>query len=652
MFEKIFQHSERDFLSKQKKTFSKTKNKSISRRLFLGLIIIAVIPICILGITNYYAAQEALGETAYSHMETIAKDHANHLVFWFAERSNDMKVLAGIPTIKTFCEHCWMNPDCRMSMPNQYFAANAILKLFGQRSDSYESIHILGINGDILATTDPNSEDALKFRQLPIYGKLLNATHPVVGMVHQHSDRSWRLHLGALVEGDRDLPVGLLLAVLDVSKTIEPLLLDRVGIGKTGEVYLVNNAGEIITKIRHPQYQELISKSITTKGVREALNKTAGTSVYRNYMKQEVIGSYLWLPEFGWGLLAEISKDEIMKPLKGIKVALFFTVALASFLCLALAFVFSRRVSRPLAQMANAVLKVSEGNLDQRVNYSGNDEISVLAECFNKMTKELSATITSLQNNERSLQTAYDDLVAAQEQLVQSEKMAAIGELVAGVVHEMRSPLSSIKLNVQIIGRTLHKEARIFKHYQIALDQIEQFERMFNDLLNYSKPITLDKKSVAVNTMIDKYLVTMHDELEERRIEIRKIIGSERSEILVDVNKIEQVFLNIIKNSADAIGEQGIIRIEAITHTSEEDNSVEIQISDNGPGIPQKNLDRVFQPFFTTKKKGTGLGLAMVKKIMEAHNADVIISSEKETGTIVKLKFPSREVSNGKDINS
>jgi signal transduction histidine kinase len=217
--------------------------------------------------------------------------------------------------------------------------------------------------------------------------------------------------------------------------------------------------------------------------------------------------------------------------------------------------------------------------------------------------------------------------------------MAAIGELVASVVHEMRNPLSSVKLNFQIIGRSLEQNGLLHEHYSIGREQIAQLENMLSGLLDYSKPIALEKIPFQLETVIAESLRQLQPCIGEGMIELK--IDNSLPPVLGDPERIRQVIVNLVKNAIEAAGPSGKVEISSKSTDKAGNRGITMTISDNGPGISHQDLKRIFQPFFTTKQAGTGLGLSVVKKIIEAHRFGISISSEGGVGTVVNLELQS-----------
>jgi signal transduction histidine kinase len=613
--------------------------KKISHRFLLSIIAIVLIPIAIMGYESYILAKRTLTTFAFQHMATIAENKANHLDSWLKERLGDIGVLARLPVIREACR------QFRESAENPSETASDSLKdtleLIESTSPSYENIYILLLDGSILASTHPDLVHTQGSHAHEVIERSRLSDTPVLGPVYQSPERKgWHVQLVSRINGQDKTTLAYIVAILDLSRTIDPIMVERIGLGETGETYLINKDRRIISESRYLDWAETIDQSFETHGIRAALDERKGTDIYKNYMGREVLGSYTWLPNYEWGMLAEMETEEIMWPLTWIKAIGISTPLLVGLICLLMAFALSRRVSMPIVQVAEAAKRIAEGDLEQRITFSSKDEIGTLASSFNAMAQQLTQSITTLRHKEESLQKAYDELIAAQEQLLRSERMAAIGELVASVAHEMRSPLSSIRLNLQIIGRALGKETVLHEHYEIAFDQVVQMERMFSDLLNYSKPLEIRKKDVAVEAVIDSSLQELEGEISARNIEVERTVPQDLPPVIGDPDKIEQVLINILKNALEASSHNELIRISATAQDDSSNSTLTITVTDHGEGISARNLGVILQPFFTTKKKGTGLGLPIVKKIMDAHRASISIDSKEGLGTSVRLTFP------------
>ncbi len=607
------------------------RNK-ISRKLFSALFVVAVIPIFIMGIAMYRAAEKTAIDSALMHIQTIAQSHAARLDTWYAERLNDIKVLSGISGVRELS----INADSAAAVPRRKEFISDALALTRGKSQSYQSIHVIAPDGVVLASTDEHCEMIVSNKYLEDMNRLKNAEAPVLSPLHLHSNREWYIHLTVPIYLEDGTMSAAIFSVLDASYTLGPLLSDRAGLGQTGEAYLVSGEGKIVTPALYLDQESTKTSRFETTGIVSALDGKQGVSIYRNYMGREVVGSYMWLPRYHSAMLVEMGTDEILGPLRGIRIAVIATAGAVFFVCILAALLLSRQISRPITEMADASIRLSKGQLDKFISYSGHDEIGTLSKSFNTMAEKLSLLIDSLKQKEASLQKAYDDLVQTQEQLVQSEKMAAIGELVASVVHEMRNPLSSVRLNFQIIGRSLDKDHALREHYEIGLGQIVQLEKMFSSLLDYSKPISLEKVPFRVETVVDEALCQLRPYAGGVELALTGLDGS-LPPVLGDPEKMRQVTVNIIKNAIEAAGPDGRIEIGAREIDSDGKKAVILDVRDSGQGISQQDLKRIFQPFFTTKQKGTGLGLSIVKKIVEAHRFSISVSSPEGAGTLFSL---------------
>ena len=624
--------------------------KKISRQLFLLILIFAIIPLAILSLRFYFLAKEELKRTSFMHMHTLSVDYSSHTKMWLNERGRDAKLLAKLPSVKTLCLEHFKKTSSRPQSDNSNDLLEEILSILKEHFSCFHDINILDYSGKILATTSRN------LVSLPLDKNTIhqceNDTQKDIflGAVHRHQGKGWFIQVVSPIRDTSKNPlhtIGFVVGDLEISHAFNRLATGRVGLGKTGEIYIVSASGIPITNLRYKPAntanEESIGSLIKIEGVKRVLNHEKGTSIYKNYAGETVVGSYLWLDNLKVGVIAEIHKSEIMAPLRRIGYSAFLTLGILFTLCVIISYYVSNHISAPIITIAETAKKIADGDLNYRLSLDLKNEIGVLAEAFNSMTEQLATTIKTLEEKEKSIREAYHELKDTQAQLVQSEKMAAIGELVASIVHEMRNPLSSIKLNLQIIGRKLDRDSQAHEHYKIAIDQVAHLDKMFSELLNYSKPIVLDKIPILPDKLVDRALKHISEKLSVHNIKIIKKFEENLPPVEVDVDKIIQVIVNVLNNAIDAIEDDGKIEIKTRFTEMERQKMVDITISDSGVGIPEHQLEHIFKTFFTTKKKGTGLGLTVVKKIMEAHQGRINVKSRVGEGTTVVLSLPIKD---------
>jgi len=224
----------------------------------------------------------------------------------------------------------------------------------------------------------------------------------------------------------------------------------------------------------------------------------------------------------------------------------------------------------------------------------------------------------------------------------ESERLAHIGKLTTSLAHEIRNPLSSVKINSQIILKNVDFDGNDKRRMEIIVNEISRLERILDEMLDFAKPVKLNLEPVSINSVIDSCLEIMDARIREKDIVVKKVCAKRLPQILVDHEKMEQAMINVLLNAVEVLPEGG--HIEIVTKQLRMDGgTLQVEISDDGPGISTEDLPYIFNPFFSNKKKGTGLGLFNVKKIIEAHGGAGSVALRKPHGTRVSLTIPFRE---------
>ncbi len=291
-------------------------------------------------------------------------------------------------------------------------------------------------------------------------------------------------------------------------------------------------------------------------------------------------------------------------------------------------YLISRQVSIPIKQMVAASKEVASGNLETRVRIETNDEIQFLAESFNEMAK-------SLQKRDRDLKEF------ATQRIMQSDKLALIGQLSANIAHELNNPLQGI---VTFSHLLLEDNQKIDTDTQLSLEtivgQANRCRDIIRGLLDFSRQRQPDKSYFDINAIVNDCLSLVELQALFHNIDITRNLQPNLPMAVIDASQIERVFMNMIINAAEAMEGSGKLTIS--TREINNTNNIEISFSDTGPGISEENLKKIFDPFFTTKDvgHGTGLGLAISYGLVKSHNGTIQVNSEVGSGTTFIVILP------------
>lgn len=222
-------------------------------------------------------------------------------------------------------------------------------------------------------------------------------------------------------------------------------------------------------------------------------------------------------------------------------------------------------------------------------------------------------------------------------------RMAYTGQLASGLAHEIRNPLAGMKTSIQVLKRRLvtAEEDRNGALFDNVLHEIDRLNKLVSELLDFAKPHFPDLRRIDLKAVLERTLALISPTAEEHQIELVYEQGAESIEIKADENQTEQILLNVISNAINACASRDRIVIRIEPRPSEFDKSVQVIVQDEGRGIAEKDLEKVFDPFFTTHATGTGLGLSVVQKLMTDLGGEIQMVSKEGVGTTVMLKFPA-----------
>jgi signal transduction histidine kinase len=304
-----------------------------------------------------------------------------------------------------------------------------------------------------------------------------------------------------------------------------------------------------------------------------------------------------------------------------------------------LGFLIIRQIVQPIQAMATMAEAVSTGDLSQQVQVTSQDELSILADTFNSMTIQLRTLIDNLEQRvaERTAQ-----LKAAQDELLRQERLATLGKLTATVSHEIRNPLATIRTSIFTIDRkTRDKGLGVERALERIERNITRCDDIIGELLDYTRMSEPNLRSVMFDDWLSQFL---DEQTLPQDIQLVREFTAE-IKVSLDLTRFQRVLINLLDNACQAMLEyvhQGVDQSALILRiqTAVVDGQVQLSISDTGPGIPPDVLPHIFEPLYSTKGFGVGLGLPIVKEIIQQHNGDIEITSEAGQGTRVILRLP------------
>ena len=455
------------------------------------------------------------------------------------------------------------------------------------------------------------------------------------------------------------------------TRTLETLLRNN-WIGQTEEIMLVNSQGIMIAQPKH--VNKLVEKGLLEGPFSMKLKLPAesllnlhlgetGTAAWKNYLNQNVLGAYQYIPERNWTLIGSIDEDEILAPIYtqlGIMAA---GTCILLFLLLPLATYITSRVKRPidwLIEQSNFIAREEYDSLVEKNRFSGKlpYELDHLCGTFVNMSHKIKTTVQLLRENEAKLANEIIERKLIEEarreeakERARIEKVASLGILVAGIAHEINQPLNAIKVASGTIlywykqGRPLEMN-RIVDDVKSIASQADRIDQIIKNIRSFAKPDRQLQLPLQLNETIQKVVQLMGIQFKAHDIQLRLTLCQPDNEILIVPAALEGIIINLLSNALQALEavEQGSKQIEVITRlTGEPDNQMMVlEILDNGPGIKEELLPRIFEPFFSTKSaaKSMGLGLSIVHSFVEMNQGTIHVENNAAGGTTFRVEFP------------
>ncbi len=417
--------------------------------------------------------------------------------------------------------------------------------------------------------------------------------------------------------------------------------LEEVRDGQPLAVVLVDAAGQPIARAGRgagevPLDPELIADAVATRDGHA--RRVAGG---------HLLGAYAPVGGLGWSLAVEEPTAEAFSAARTLRTQTLAGTAAAALVALLVALAFARRLTSALERLTSAARAVGAGKLDARVALDSDDEVGVLARTFNQMGEELAAGRAEIERWNRELEARVAErtreLKDAQAQLVQAQKLAALGQLGAGVAHEINNPLGGVIGHVQLL---LAERAPDAGDYE-ALKHIEEGARRASEVVQNLLRFSVQRKepvrtAVDLNRLVRDTLSLTESLIRDQKIELVYQLADGKPRARADAGQLAQVLLNLVANARTAMPSGGTLRV-ATRAPEAAGGSAALVVADSGKGIAPEIAERIFEPFFTTKDdwSNVGLGLSVSYRIVEEHGGRIEVQSEPGRGATFTVYLPS-----------
>ncbi len=295
-------------------------------------------------------------------------------------------------------------------------------------------------------------------------------------------------------------------------------------------------------------------------------------------------------------------------------------------------------IDRPIRKMIRTIRRIENGDLSARMEEDKKDEFGLVAKSFNSM-------LESLESAKLEIETYHA------EQMQRAAKLASLGEIVSGIAHEIKNPLTGISCAVQVLQSDMSEEDSSRELTSEILNHIKRLDRTIKDLLDYAKPKPPRFEPMKINNVLEKAIFFVYTEASKLKVAIETEVGNNIPDVMMDSDQMQQILLNLIINALQAMPDGGKLVISMYEKNKDEieddlsgiiagDRVMVIKFEDTGKGIDEEYLDSIFDPFFTRKSKGTGLGLAISQRIIHEHGGEITVKSEVGKGSIFAVYLP------------
>lgn len=597
---------------------------SITLKLLLLILPLICLPIAITGYFSIHAAVDRVNRLVHQEQMGKVAEAANNISNIYEKLRIDLGIITTLPVLEDY----YIARSFRLRAETE-FNRDTIARLFQDfihRTPYYRRIQYLDQTGAELITVGANGAIVYGGKGVkdPFFSQLRHRMpgDVFISDVTNSSGASEAvMHWSKAVFSAMREFTGVVVIDLDFDSVIH--IVNAIHVGQRGYAFLVDQLGRVVI---HPRYAPYAQSLKTAKDpslklmVEKMMTGATGWEQY-SFDGEQKIAAFAPISPMGWSIAATIPTAEFMKEARAIQKRALQVVALSlGFAVLGLS-VLSYFILRPVRNLVAATQQIAAGDLNQEIPVHSGDELGDLTRSFNRMVKNLART---------------------QNELVRSEKLISLGRMSAGMAHEIRNPLNAMKGAVVYIQRRRPDDPLVQEYTQLVSEEIDRLNAFVTDFLYFARQAKPKPVPVDMNQLILSVQQLFTEQAQKRDIHFSNRLDKRLPPIMLDRHQIEQVMVNLVINAMDALPDGGIISFSSYLLQSADGapDRVRVELCDDGLGIPEANLQAIFDPFFSTKESGIGIGLPLSLGIVESHGGTLEVRPREQSGTLATFELP------------
>jgi signal transduction histidine kinase len=602
---------------------------NLQSKVVVVFLLASVVPLGVVSLVAIRTADRVIEDIVTNQLENVAAEKQDLLQKWIAERRADIDVVAGCELLR--------NLDPRKM--------GSYLESMQREYEVYRQFTVTDRRGQVLYQT---SGDFDRARVEECCRRALDGSAYMSEVALDAAGRESVFLLAAAIPGPDGGVEGAVCATVSTAPIHHSIL--KVSLGETGECYLVDKAG---TFLAHKDPRRILRDNIADSGsFRQIFQSSRPNPVYTDYRRIAVLGASRGVEGTPWYLVVEQDRDEAFAPSYRLKRSIYAVLALTVAGAVGLSVAMAIYVAAPIGQLSEAAHALARGDFQHALPEMPNgrrDEIGILYDAFRYMADQLHDREARLENRvgltEAELQRVDARLQDTLQAAARSEQLAALGRLAAGVAHEIRTPLTSLKLYLQSLQEDVTISPEHAEDFDLAMEQVTRIESTINQFLDYARPREPVFAEVDFRRLVDGAMTVVRPRANHQDVEVEVSVSPALPAVSGDVRQLNEAVVNLLVNALEEMPGGGRLRFsvrpELPDQAVRDRQWVGIEVADTGPGIAEENIELLFEPFFTTKAAGSGLGLAIVRGIVQRHGGILQVRNRPEGGATFRILLPA-----------